>query len=648
MGPKSLSWMLLILVGLSMVKGDSTDNTKPVEESLLARTADLDDFDLDLSAEESTFEVSGPGDAEPRFKIPYSYAFNGGKPFSLEKDPITGKIDFEKAPPLKALNYTHQELVQESKPDLKSEETDVEPNEINPFSSLHDFLNLPAHYSSDRYESKFPLISSSYANTKVQNGANSYSISNHKPYDASITPVFMPSRKVAAPKPAPSSTTSTTTTTTTVRTTTKRITTQKPTTTLKPSTTITASTMTPSTKLITTTRTTTPSTTTPSTTTSTTTTTTEKYTSMIEELERIPFSTSEVKATTWKPSTKLPLRKEQEKVTKEDTQTSKTSTTMDEYDGYEDYETEDDKKWESEKSQPTKSNSDEVSVSTPVTTPSSTTTSDFPTTPEYITTVETKKETMKHESGPLLVTSMPIESNDGMFDSKLNSYDSKDNFNSKQDNVVQGQRPEMVPGHVRFPNGGFDRPVPVESTSNIIVRPDQDMVSFVLGNRQNVEDVYYTQGTAVGENSYEEGSFKPLGSEAANGNGYHTIYSGPSDHSSVGLPSVSVEPAFNYQPERWYQQPSKNSNEVSELEKPNPNLQVTNNGPILQQGNEKFDEKKDENFNGFSGNKNQENRPVEEHVVVINEATGSVQEISPSTPVPPRQEGPVKDSMGHR
>lgn len=77
----------------------------------LARTAQLDDLDLDFVTEESTVALSTSDDEEtPRYHVPYPFAFNGGKPFSLEKDPITGKIDFEK--PVKALNYTnhYQEL----------------------------------------------------------------------------------------------------------------------------------------------------------------------------------------------------------------------------------------------------------------------------------------------------------------------------------------------------------------------------------------------------------------------------------------------------------------------------------------------------------------------------------------------------------
>lgn len=52
----------------------------------------------------------------------------------------------------------------------------------------------------------------------------------------------------------------------------------------------------------------------------------------------------------------------------------------------------------------------------------------------------------------------------------------------------------------------------VESTSNIVVPPGQDTVSFVLGNRQNVQGGFYSPGTAVGVNPYGnlDASFHPM------------------------------------------------------------------------------------------------------------------------------------------
>lgn len=48
--------------------------------------------------------------------------------------------------------------------------------------NFHDFLNLPVKYNPDKYV--YPLISSSYANTKIQGNVNRY---NHKTYEATTT-----------------------------------------------------------------------------------------------------------------------------------------------------------------------------------------------------------------------------------------------------------------------------------------------------------------------------------------------------------------------------------------------------------------------------------------------------------------------------
>lgn len=202
--------------------GSKTRSGKIEDSSALRRKTHPDGLDLDLTAEESTVTVAAAAVAAttassgvltgddgdvPRYHIPYPFAFNGGKPFSLEKDPITGKIDFEKAPPVRALDYADERedrgAGDHDKDDDKDdgdrdfgtgEETnvvrdndDVGRNEIAHVHAytpnFHDFLNLPVHYSSDKYgNDKYPLISSSYANTKVQSGANSYSTYNHRPH----------------------------------------------------------------------------------------------------------------------------------------------------------------------------------------------------------------------------------------------------------------------------------------------------------------------------------------------------------------------------------------------------------------------------------------------------------------------------------
>lgn len=284
-----LSWKLLLAVALFQhyVSGDSLmgghldnkDDPGANDEQSMSRTRGTElDLDLDPGSNEDVPSPSALISDGLQYRMPGLFAFNGGKPFSLEKDPITGKIDFDKAP-LKTLNYTvdNTNATDYSEYDEESYVTDVQsddiydkknidrkdgsidgtrPNEINPYSpSFHDFLNLPVHYSSGKYsKEKYPLISSSYANTKVQSGLNSYNTYNHRPYvDAEVTaspPLYYATHKTYLPKttvkPAttlkpsstwstsPSTTTSTTTTTTTTTTTaatTKVTTTQKPSTT---------------------------------------------------------------------------------------------------------------------------------------------------------------------------------------------------------------------------------------------------------------------------------------------------------------------------------------------------------------------------------------------------------------------------------
>ncbi|XP_075215268.1 uncharacterized protein LOC142321160 [Lycorma delicatula] len=159
----------------------------------------------------------------PDYRLPGYYTFNNGEPFYLEKDPLTGSVDFtkksssfgqtsspidftsaskedrvngqEKADATES-EYYEDEEVSSSDQDFKEDGIDrkdgnidgnagYRPNDIekNPFKispDLHQFLNLPVHYSSS---DKFPLISSSYANTKIQgtgSSSNNNGYSNHK------------------------------------------------------------------------------------------------------------------------------------------------------------------------------------------------------------------------------------------------------------------------------------------------------------------------------------------------------------------------------------------------------------------------------------------------------------------------------------
>ena len=198
-------WTVLLITVASalcvsgdFLMGGHLDNSNV--EDKIARTAE-EVGELDLLAEESGSSISATvyPDLEPRYNIPYTYAFNGGKPFSLEKDPITGKIDLRKAPPLKALNLSDiyrgddTEVITDDTEDVDKyyssydklshhdgKRKNVGPNDINPYNEI---LNrLPVRYNSDKYQrADYPLISNSYANTKVQSGSNSYNINNHRP-----------------------------------------------------------------------------------------------------------------------------------------------------------------------------------------------------------------------------------------------------------------------------------------------------------------------------------------------------------------------------------------------------------------------------------------------------------------------------------
>lgn len=674
--------------------GGHMDNSPPkslleeMESSpSLARTAQLGDLDLDLDAEESTAALSTSDDEEaPRYHLPYPFAFNGGRPFSLEKDPITGKIDFEKAPPVKALNFStryqenvnedekanNKDLVRENesyltkkKMENNKETDDVSPNEINPYSpNFHDFLNLPVHYSSDKYgKDKYPLISSSYANTKVQSGSNSYSTYNHKPYHGE-TVMYYPTRKPYMPK---------TTSTTTMRTT------PKPT----PSTTSRATT-TSTTSRPTTTSTTTTTMTTTSTTTSTTTPSPPPPTT-------VSTSTKAPVVTTWKPPVStpkrftdhlddyddiLPIEKLQSSMYSNghqgpnniaqhnrDPQTMPPINHEEYIDSYEDYEIgdgEDAKDYVSMKettneivkastvpSTTSTVHNITTTVGTPETTPVTTTTASTPVpSSSAIYSSPVSQESIFHSNSlpfqalpSRLVTSMPLDN-----EHRVPSAFEKDNRkHGITDNIImnQGYRPNAV---INQRPTGLGGGILVESTSNIVIPPDQDTVSFVLGNRQNVEGGYYSLGTAIGENPYGgstgiDASFRPLYGVSPDKSNYdpQSDYRG-----TIGLPSVSVlENNPTYAAQTWRQpNPTGTQKLANEIEPSRTQNSFVKGTVLMEQPEDKKDDK-DVNYVVFP--KDEPKQPVEEHIVVINEADGTVHEITPSSTTlkPVRVDPPV-------
>lgn len=100
--------------------------------------------------------------------------FNEGKPFYLDKDPISGQLDFSSKKPA-GIEPEVNEVVD---PKEKIVLNNSSPN-------IHDFLNLPVKYSSSKFV--YPLVSSSYANLKYQGNNKNY-VSNHKNHTSIVSP----------------------------------------------------------------------------------------------------------------------------------------------------------------------------------------------------------------------------------------------------------------------------------------------------------------------------------------------------------------------------------------------------------------------------------------------------------------------------
>lgn len=151
------------------------------------------------------------------------FTFNHGRPFLAERDPLTGAIDSNlKTTPVTSDDYLYEEYEESGETIDRKDSTKIYTrNDIaspSKESDLHKFLNLPVHYSSS---GKFPLISSSYANTKVQGHGP---LSNHKLHSSStsttssVSPFYYSLKTTPAATTKPTLTTEalpTTTTTTT-------------------------------------------------------------------------------------------------------------------------------------------------------------------------------------------------------------------------------------------------------------------------------------------------------------------------------------------------------------------------------------------------------------------------------------------------
>ncbi|XP_011861113.1 PREDICTED: uncharacterized protein LOC105558168 [Vollenhovia emeryi] len=641
--------------------GSRTRSGKIESSSASRREIRLDDLDLDLVAAESTVaavagaETSTGDDGDvPRYHVPYPFAFNGGRPFSLEKDPVTGMIDFEKAPPVKALNYTgHYHEREESEGDdvggdrdedrgdeektrRKDVDHDVRPNEINAYPP--NFHNLPFHYSSDKYgNDKYPLISSSYANTKVQSGGNSYSTYNHRPHhpenDLYVRPV-----KYTHPA---------TMRTSTYRTVTAGDLKTKGTSTESPPTTATFAS--------------------PGTANS-------SYTAPT----RAPM------VTTWKPSggfhtidraemenekNLLPIEKlhasgghaashrdpgdgttEKAQVTTRYKDQPNLSNFVlsharpeakpaqnEEYKDSYAYESDGEGDGDSEISDYFLSFGDllkEDVTSAPSTTASTTTTSTttvastaavVTASPAGTTTstvaplrpVSSTPPTLPQEdaaaSKPLQFPTMPQQPLSPSNDRRQGVTERYDRYRPSP--IIRPEPDRVGPG------------VAVESTSNIVIPPDQDTVSFVLGNRQNVDGGYYSVGTAVGEN--------PYGGSAETDPLVWPFRNDPHDSSTKEVKQERLPISVaELSPDRvkWWapsSNPLKDSNEL-ELARP-PSPLVAAAGTAVHDTRSPSKEK-DSGYVIFPDDETRNKSPLtEEHVVIVNEADGSVRELPPRT-----------------
>ncbi|KYN17912.1 PREDICTED: uncharacterized protein LOC108762932 [Trachymyrmex cornetzi] len=644
-------WMLLALLvcvsgeylmggHLDNNAGSTTRSGKIDSSSVLGRKTRLDDLDLDLVAAESTVvagtETSTGDDGVLRYHIP-PFAFNGGKPFSLEKDPITGKIDFEKAPPVKALNYTGRYREREDKEskdgdDNRGAEGSVYPrqekirnkdrngpNEITP--NFHDF-NLPVHYSSDKYgNDKYPLISSSYANTKVQSGTNSYSTYNHRHSESDLY--------VHPVKSYPSTKTSTYRTTTVNDLKTKEISTTSPLTTF-------ASLITTNSALSTSTK-------------APVITTWKPFNSAITfhsinrfeaENEKNLLPIEKLHASTHtgshRNSSDVSTKSPSEGTTDKAPVTSryKDQSNLDNLVVHETKPQNEEHKesydiYDESNGESADNNEDNYSynlwldllkeddTSTPSTTTSSTTTST--TTASIIMTSTVPKSSAE------TTTSTTV--------APLRSVSSTLPTNQKD---VSANKP-LVLHHPISPSSSFNRYRPnpiikynnelnrigapvIESTSNILIPPDQNMVAFVLGNRQNVDGGHYSVGTVVGENPYG-------GSSETNilwsvGNDPHNP-SKEVKHEHLPISVTELNPDRVTQ--KWSSpSPLKSSNEISPTRPQSPLLAVT----VIQ---DTKNTSKDSGYVIFPEEEQTKNKNTlkEEHTLIINEADGSIHELPP-------------------
>ncbi|CAH1178986.1 unnamed protein product [Phaedon cochleariae] len=221
------------LLGDPTMSRNSTNDTPDTyyDYEIADDSQELEQRNVPTKAKEASEEIPDPSPlVVSGYNLPENI-FNRGKPFYVEKDPLTGQIDFaQKSPTLDddLYDYVDEEpsrnIHDKSNIDRKDgghRHTDV--NQLTP--NFHDFLNLPVKYNSAKYV--YPLISNSYASTKIQGSVNKFH--NHKDYNFK-TSTKKPTPPASSPTyysdsnqyfTQPRTTVTTTTTTTTAKPTTK-------------------------------------------------------------------------------------------------------------------------------------------------------------------------------------------------------------------------------------------------------------------------------------------------------------------------------------------------------------------------------------------------------------------------------------------
>ncbi|XP_030749110.1 uncharacterized protein LOC115877127 [Sitophilus oryzae] len=161
-------------------------------DSLESTTAKINQSHNSIPAQSE--EIPDPSAlVRPGYNLPDDI-FNEGKPFYVEKDPSTGKIDFNHKSTSTKNNDSNDDDVDDYVDDTPSDDVydkkniDRKDGNIDNYGShrynavnqlttnFHDFLNLPVRYNPEKYVP--PLMSSPYASTKIQGSVNKYH--NHK------------------------------------------------------------------------------------------------------------------------------------------------------------------------------------------------------------------------------------------------------------------------------------------------------------------------------------------------------------------------------------------------------------------------------------------------------------------------------------